>query len=314
MRYHVRSVVLLVLSTIALRLPAQAAPAQPQPTADALQHAAAYFSASDWQHALDAYIALAKRYPTSALSTFRIGVSLVELGHPAEGEARLRDGERLGVPAPNAAFRLAESLAEQHKDDAAIAELMRSATTFSGLAPSFIEADAHFTPLKRHAKWQSVLDAFDAVLRPCMHDPRTREFDFWVGDWDVRAVGASAVGPPARNNITLEDDGCVVMEHWTTAMGSMGQSFNLFDRSANKWRQTWVDNSGGQHDYRGGLVDGNMVLIGDTPAPNGALGRIPTRLTLFHIGNDSVRQFSETSADGGKTWAMSYDLLYVRRK
>jgi len=57
-----------------------------------------------------------------------------------------------------------------------------------------------------------------------------------------------------------------------------------------------------------------MVLEGDTPAPNGALGRIPTRLTFFHISADSVRQFSQVSTDSGKTWTTSYDLMYVRRK
>ena len=117
------------------------------------------------------------------------------------------------------------------------------------------------------------------------------------------------VGPPARNTITLEDNGCVVMEHWTAPSGSEGQSFNLFDRSIGKWRQTWVDNLGGQHDYRGGLVNGNMVLLGE-----GRPGRIPTRLTLFHISRDSVRQFSETSPDSGRTWVPAYDLMYVRRK
>jgi hypothetical protein len=122
------------------------------------------------------------------------------------------------------------------------------------------------------------------------------------------------VVPPSLNTVTLEDNGCVVMEHWTAPSGSQGQSFNLFDRSIGKWRQTWVDNIGGQHDYRGALVNGNMVLVGDTPMPNGQRGRVPTRLTFFHISRDSVRQFSETSNDSGRTWVTGYDLMYVRRK
>ena len=68
------------------------------------------------------------------------------------------------------------------------------------------------------------------------------------------------------------------------------------------------------HDYRGELKDGNMVFIGDTPAPNGQLGRVPTKLTFFHIAKDSVRQYSETSSDSGRTWQAAYDLMYVRRK
>jgi hypothetical protein len=314
MRHRLRSVFILLLSAAVFRLPAQTISPGSQPPADELQRAAAYFVASDWQHALDTYSGIVSKYPTHALSVFRTGVALVELGRPAEGEARLREGERLGVIPPNAAFRLAEALAEERKPDAAIGELFRGAKTFAGITPALLDADPHFASLKSNTEWTAVLDAYDTLVQPCMHDPRFREFDFWVGDWDVRPVGATPVGPPARNNVTLEDNGCVVMEHWTAGSGSQGQSFNLFDRSVGKWRQTWVDNVGGQHDYRGGLIDGNMVLIGDTPAPNGALGRIPTRLTLFHISKDSVRQFSETSADGGKSWTVSYNLLYVRRK
>lgn len=77
------------------------------------------------------------------------------------------------------------------------------------------------------------------------------------------------------------------------------------------WRQTWVDASGGQHDYRGNLKEGNMAFVGDMPAPGG--GRVPVRLTFFKIGTDSVRQFSEISSDSGKTWRTNYDLTYVRR-
>src|SRR5687768_17748030 len=29
------------------------------------------------------------------------------------------------------------------------------------------------------------------------------------------------------------------------------------------WRQTWVDNRGGLHEYWGGLKDGNMVYVGE---------------------------------------------------
>ncbi|HVT39766.1 MAG TPA: hypothetical protein VHE78_12015, partial [Gemmatimonadaceae bacterium] len=315
MRHWTRNLLSILLVLLAKGVVAQTAP-QPQaarPPAEALQRANALFAQSDWKGALDAYTALSQQYPTHALSRFRIGVSLVGLGKFAEGEASLREGERLGMAPAYAAYRLAQALAEQHKSDAAIAELERAAAAQAQVAPAALAADPHLASLTRHAKWQAVLEAFDAVVRPCMYDARAREFDFWVGDWDVRPTGTAPVGPAARNTVTIDDNGCVVTEHWVAPSGSEGQSFNLFDRSIGKWRQTWVDNSGGQHDYRGGIKDGNMVYVGDTPAPNGQLGRVPTRLTFFHVSADSVRQFSEQSADSGKTWAVAYDLMYVRR-
>jgi hypothetical protein len=177
-----------------------------------------------------------------------------------------------------------------------------------------LKSDRHFASLTTQPRWPALLDAFDAIVQPCKHDAHFREFDFWIGDWDVRPTGQPATGPAARNTVTLDDNNCVVTEHWSAPSGSEGQSFNIYDRSYGEWRQTWVDNVGGQHDYRGHLIGKNMVYVGDTPAPNGARGRIPTRLTFFHIGPDSVRQFSETSSDSGRTWQVAYDLIYVRRR
>jgi hypothetical protein len=283
------------------------------PPADQLQRAAAAFNASNWKDANAQYAAIAKKYPKNAPAQFRMGVTLTELGRPAEALPYLRTGEKLGIPAGNASFRLAEAFAELKMPDSAIAELKRGASVGYFLPASALTGDAHFASLKSHGEWAVVLDQYDAIVQPCRHDARFREFDFWVGDWDVRPNGAPAGGPSSRNVVTLEENGCVVMEHWTGVGGSTGQSFNIFDRSMGKWRQTWVDNGGGQHDYAGLLTGGNMVLEGTTPAANGQLGRVPTKLTFFHVSADTVRQFSETSADGGKTWTVAYDLIYVRR-
>jgi len=313
MRHWARRFLAIVLVLRAQSVTAQAAPGA-QPPADALQRANTLFTQGDWKGALAAYDSLSRQFPLHALSRFRVGVSQVGLGRFAEAEVNLREGERLGIPAAQAGFRLGQALAEQGRVVAAVAELMRSAAAGLFTTPSQLQADPHLAAVRAAPQWPAVLDAYDAVVRPCLHDARFRELDFWVGDWDVRPTGTPPVGPPARNTVTSDDNGCVVTEHWKAPGGSEGQSFNIFDRSIGKWRQTWVDNIGGQHDYQGGLNDGNMVYVGDTPAPGGRLGRIPTRLTFFHISADSVRQFSETSTDGGKTWSTAYDLMYVRRK
>jgi len=105
------------------------------------------------------------------------------------------------------------------------------------------------------------------------------------------------------------------MEHWTSIGGGTGSSFNIFDASRGGWFQTWVDSGGGLHEYRGNPdARGDMIFDqGETPGGPGQPARVPTRLSFFRLGPDKVRQFSETSLDGGATWTPNYDLIYTRR-
>lgn len=152
--------------------------------------------------------------------------------------------------------------------------------------------------------------------------PEHRQFDFWVGDWDV-VPNPATVPPgtpppapgskPARNVVEKAHSGCVLIENWKTT-GQTGQSFNLYDRASRRWHQTWVDSGGGLHEYWGELKDGNMVFAGEVPLGPGSrfAGRRIVRLTFFPMGPDKVRQFSEAlNMDG--TWSVNYDLIYTRR-
>ncbi|MGE3490406.1 MAG: hypothetical protein AB7N29_10400 [Vicinamibacterales bacterium] len=152
--------------------------------------------------------------------------------------------------------------------------------------------------------------------------PEYRQFDFWVGAWDVVPNPATippgtppppAGAKPARNVVEKAHNGCVLIENWTTT-GQTGQSFNLYDRASRRWHQTWVDNGGGLHEYWGALTGGNMVFAGEVPLGPGSrfAGRRTVRLTFFPMGPDKVRQFSEAlNMDG--TWSVNYDLIYTRR-
>lgn len=150
--------------------------------------------------------------------------------------------------------------------------------------------------------------------------PEHRQFDFWVGEWDVVPNNAGATGAtgaarkPAVNIIEKAHKGCVIVENWDDGIGGTGQSFNVYDRAKKRWQQTWVDSNGGLHEYWGELRDGNMVYIGEVPLPPASRfqGRRTVRLTFFPLGPDKVRQFSESlNVDG--TWSVNYDLIYTRR-
>jgi len=141
---------------------------------------------------------------------------------------------------------------------------------------------------------------------PC-HAPEYRQFDFWVGDWDVHSPHGPSVG---HNLVTLEQDGCLIVEHWTSLSGeSTGSSFNYFDLRDKKWHQLYIDNSGNAGNFpamAGNFIDGKMVLITNekqTPV---------FRWTWYQLGPGKVRQLAEQSTDGQKTWEIIWDSEYVK--
>ena len=86
--------------------------------------------------------------------------------------------------------------------------------------PTALDSDPLLAPLRGSPEFAAALQEQDRLLRPCRHDPRYRAFDYWLGTWDVRPSGAPPTSPASENVVTLEYDGCVVVEHWTGAGGT----------------------------------------------------------------------------------------------
>lgn len=138
--------------------------------------------------------------------------------------------------------------------------------------------------------------------------PEYRQFDFWLGEWNVTSNGA----PAGTNSIVVIQGGCVLQENWQGAGpgGITGSSFNLYDRERQAWHQTWVDASGTLLLLDGGLVDGAMVLEGERPAPVGK-GLVRHRIAWTPNDDGTVRQLWEASQDDGANWSVIFDGLYT---
>ena len=140
---------------------------------------------------------------------------------------------------------------------------------------------------------------------PCTTD-KHRQFDFWVGEWNVTQNGQ----PAGHNNVVLVHGDCALNENWTSAASAFtGASFNMYDQANDKWHQTWVDNSGTLLELDGGLVDGSMVLSGKRPGADGVM--TIQRITFTSNDDGSVRQHWESGTDG-ETWTTLFDGHYVR--
>ncbi len=146
-----------------------------------------------------------------------------------------------------------------------------------------------------------------ATPPPCQ-SPEHRQFDFWIGEWDVIGRNGQVVG---RNSITSTMNGCVLHESFNSGPAYHGQSFNIYDARRRVWHQSWVDNGGVLLTIEGGIEEGRMVLRGETAGPGGATRT--NRITWTPNQDGTVRQHWEVSADGGTSWTTSFDGLYRRR-
>jgi len=299
-----RKIVIVLLSLIPV---GRVAGAQ----ADLQRTAGEAWNARDWERVVQAYSSIVKTDTTTVLPHMRLGVAFTALGRYAEARKEIEAAARRGAAPSQVAFRLALVQAGSGRIDSAFAYLERATDAGLPLVPVPGDSLPPMSKLKTDARYAKFLTDIDRNARPCMYDDKHKEFDFWVGSWDVRPRGQPN-NPPARNDVTKIDDGCVVHESWK-APASVGQSFNIYDRTRSKWFQIWVDNSGGLHEYSGSYGDNAMRYEGTTPAIPPATGRVQTRLTFFRIAADTVRQFSESLRPDG-TWGVNYDLMYTRRK
>jgi hypothetical protein len=132
-----------------------------------------------------------------------------------------------------------------------------------------------------------------------------RQFDFWVGDWDVfeRADPGRRV---ARARVSLILDGCVLLEEYDGADGHRGKSFSLYDAAAKRWRQTWVTNRGEVLDIQGELdPSGAMVLSGFDRDAAGARRQVRGRWIAERDG--AVREIAERRT-AAAPWTLWFDI------
>ena len=79
--------------------------------------------------------------------------------------------------------------------------------------------------------WNPGADADDASAAPSAPAPvcdsaEYRQFDFWIGTWNVTEGGQ----PAGQNAIEPDLKHCALFESWRSISGSRGRSINFYDR------------------------------------------------------------------------------------
>jgi hypothetical protein len=103
-------------------------------------------------------------------------------------------------------------------------------------------------------------------LVPCA-DPSYRQFDFWIGDWDVFEIERPTV-IVARARVELILNGCVLHEVYEGLDGHKGESFSIYDATRKTWHQSWVNDSGYLLTIEGHLKGKSMILEGVDHLPS----------------------------------------------
>jgi hypothetical protein len=139
----------------------------------------------------------------------------------------------------------------------------------------------------------------------CKTDKNYRQFDFWIGDWDVYQ-NDTLVG---TNKVNLILDDCVIAENWqSTQSGFSGKSFNYYEPASGYWYQTWVDNKGKYLFLKGAFANKKMTLFGNSFNKEGKV--IYNRITYIAKKDKTVRQIWE-QAKTRNEWEVVFDGLYV---
>jgi hypothetical protein len=135
-----------------------------------------------------------------------------------------------------------------------------------------------------------------AATSGCESDAH-REFDFWVGDWEVTTADGAIAG---SNRVEKILEGCVIKENWVGSEGLRGESYNIFSKRRGVWHQSWVDTAGRLLLLEGGLEDGKMVLSGQMPGQDGRMVR--HEISWEALDDGRVKQHWRASRDRGKSW------------
>jgi tetratricopeptide (TPR) repeat protein len=295
----------LLLSLLAA---CQLSPAQ---TTDASASANAAYQQKDWPTAVKLYGELAQASPQNPRYSYRLGVAQRATGEDEKALHSFQQAQADGLPLSLLGFEMACTYASLGKKDKAFETLAAAVTQGFG-QPEKLNTEPALASLKADPRFADLVTKATRNEKPCVYSAENRQFDFWIGEWNV--VDAPSGITAGSSRIEKELGECVIWENWTSANTTYaGKSYNIYNADLKRWEQFWVDDVGGMIHFYGGLKDGVMDFYTDEmPQSDGTT--LKRHLQFFNLGPDKVRQFSQGSTDSGKTWKVEYDFTYNRRK
>ncbi len=279
---------------------------QPEPATPTLQQAGALFAQQKYAEAAKLYRQITEAQPENAQAWFQLGYCLHVTGNleeaiPAHKKAASLAPDRsqfkvLGLYNLGCAYSL------QGKKDAAFEALMRAvdAGFHTQQNIGIVSTDPDLDAIRDDARFAKFAGAMQEKAR----SDTLKQFDFWVGKWDVYNKDGRLIG---KNVIESVQNGLVLVEHWTSAVGNTGRSMNYFEPVSRVWKQVWVDG-----DYvletSGKWEDGALRFRGEAKTRQGQVKQ--HRMVFTPDERGRVRQVIHSS-DDGEAWEEDFAGLYV---
>ena len=161
---------------------------------------------------------------------------------------------------------------------------------------------------------------------PACPAPEARQFDFWIGDWDVQNWHRNPQTPGdatwydtgmATNRVYAILDGCAIVEHWLGRLSYgnvQGFSVRAYDPVEKVWVLVlyWPGPTGGTFGTLQGIFQhGRGEFFNDYTNAEGL--RVENRYSFSDITPTSLRWDAATSTDGRNTWKPGWIMEFTRR-
>lgn len=258
----------------------------------------------DWDAAVDMLDTLVEAHPEDGNAIFFLGYALHAGGRIDEAIQFHKRASMFPKNRPIALYNWACALALQGKREEALNCLEKS------LEAGFISN----TELADDEDFASIshLPRFIELNARCYENSALRlqpQVRVFVQAWTVMDSQGKIIAHDSSRGTPFSQAEPLSTERWVNPDG--GETSISFCHLGNdKWRQAWVDGSGGVIEYEGAYVNGKMCFEGTMLAPGGK--EIMTRMTFQCLSGGIVEQFLECSLDG-KTWRTLHKRKYERK-
>jgi|GEM_PF-753427 len=152
--------------------------------------------------------------------------------------------------------------------------------------------------------------------------PEARQFDFWIGDWNVvnrtlQEDGSWVVTGSATDRVYSILDGCAIVEHWRGSAFNdkvIGFSVRAYDPETEQWILvlSWPEKDSPKlSTLKGQFRHGRGEFFFSFPKADG--GKVISRYSFSDSQADSMRWDAATSEDEGRSWLTNWIMEFSRR-